>query len=284
VQFWAGNCAIFKWNQHRTRISKEICRIWKWQGYNGQYKDIACRNMLRKLEVKGKIVLPKAHNKSYSGIKNASRGVNQIAIIFNERNTSGNKGRLELVKPIQIKLVHKGEGRDIFNSMLTEYHYLGYRQHVGEHIKYLILDREDKPISCLLFGSAAWSISDRDKYIGWDTETRRKNIHYVTNNQRFLILPWIRVPNLASYILSQINLRIERDWIERYGHSVYLLETFVERGRFQGTCYKASNWIKVGETKGRTRNDRYGKIKASIKEIYLYPLVKNFREKLKIVG
>ena len=170
--------------------------------------------------------------------------------------------------------------KEIFSSMLSEYHYLGYKQHVGEHMKYLILDRGSNPISCILFGSAAWTISDRDKYIGWSSEKRRNNLHYVTNNMRFLILPWIRIKNLASYILSQISRRIVEDWKERYKHPIYLIETFVEKERFEGTCYKASNWIKVGQTKGRTRNDRYSKIKAPIKDIYLYPLVKNFRELL----
>lgn len=269
---------------HRTKISKEICRIWNWQGYNGQYKDIACRNMLRKLESKSLIVLPKALNKSLSGIRKTSFKTNQISVTFSEGETKENKCQIEAVKPIRIELADKGREKEIFSSMLSEYHYLGYKQHVGEHMKYLILDREGKPISCLLFGSSAWTISDRDKYIGWGSEKRRNNLHYVTNNMRFLILPWIRIKNLASYILSQISRRIVEDWKERYKHPIYLIETFVEKERFEGTCYKASNWIKVGQTKGRTRNDRYSKIKAPIKDIYLYPLVKNFRELLNKEG
>jgi hypothetical protein len=265
---------------HRSRVSTEICRIWNWQGYNGEYKDIACRAMLRKLESKGMIILPRARNKSRTGSQKSRIETNQISVIFNEEESTAEQCQIEKIKPIGIELAHTGREKEIFSSMLSKYHYLGYKQHVGEHMKYLIIDKERKPISCLLFGSAAWTITDRDKYIGWGSEIRRKNLHYVTNNMRFLILPWIRIKNLASHILSQINGRIVEDWIERYKHPIYLIETFVESERYKGTCYKASNWIKVGQTKGRTRNDRYSKIKAPIKDIYLYPLVKNFKELL----
>ena len=137
-----------------------------------------------------------------------------------------------------------------------------------------------KDMACLLFGSAAWKSAPRDDFIGWDADTRKANLNLLTNNMQFLILPWGRVPHLASYILGNIARRISSDWLEKYGHPIYLLETFVEQERFQGICYRAANWTRVGQTKGRSRNDRYATLKVPIKDIYLYPLIKRFREAL----
>jgi len=132
----------------------------------------------------------------------------------------------------------------------------------------------------VLFGSAAWKTTSRDTFIGWDHTVREENVNRITNNTRFLILPWVKVPHLASHILGKISRRINKDWISKYGHPVYLLETFVDRSRFKGTCYKAANWICTGQTTGRTRNDRYRSIQAPIKDVYVYPLHKNFRQEL----
>jgi len=265
---------------HRTKISQELCKIWNWRTYNGQYKDMSCREMLRRLAGRGIIELPESKRQRGKSIENIKQNENQLEVEFNREEGREIRSKLGEIKPIQIEVINKGKRKELYSRLLSEYHYLGYKRHVGEHMKYLILDRGSNPISCLLFGSAALTITERDKYIGWSTEKRRSNLHYVTNNMRFLILPWIRIKNLASYILSQISRRIVGDWIERYNHPIYLIETFVDGERYQGTCYKASNWIRVGQTKGRTRNDRYGKIKVSIKDIYLYPLVKDFRELL----
>ena len=148
-------------------------------------------------------------------------------------------------------------------------------------MKYLIFDREDRPLACLLFGSAAWKTLPRDEFIGWNVSARKANLNLITNNMRFLILPWVKVPHLASHILGKVARRISSDWIKRYSHPIYMLETFVEKERFHGTCYRAANWTWVGQTKGRSRNDRYTTLKVPIKDIYLYPLVKRFREALK---
>ena len=163
---------------------------------------------------------------------------------------------------------------------LTRNHYLGYNRTVGESMKYLIRDCADRLLACILLGSAAWKTAPHDTFIGWDRKVREKNLGYVTNNMRFLILPWVRVPLLASHILSRISRRISKDWMTRYGHPIYLLETFVDRSLFRGICYKAANWILVGQTKGRTRNDRNSTIKVSVKDIYVYPLDKDFRKEL----
>lgn len=158
--------------------------------------------------------------------------------------------------------------------------YLGYRGAVGENIKYLIRDAHGRPLACLLFGSAAWKTAPRDAFIGWNYRSREGNLRYLTNNMRFLILPWVRVPHLASHILSRIARRIRQDWEEKYGHPIYVLETFVDRSLFRGVCYRSANWILTGQTKGRTRNDRNHAIHAPIKDVYVYPLIKDFRRRL----
>ena len=142
------------------------------------------------------------------------------------------------------------------------------------------MDRFNRPLGCLLLGSSAWKVACRDEFIGWDIETRQRNVNLITNNTRFLVLPWIQVRHLASHILAQVSRRISSDWLKKYGHGIELLETFVERDRFLGTCYKAANWIYVGQTTGRSRNDRYSNIKVPVKDIYIFPLDKNFRHSL----
>lgn len=145
-------------------------------------------------------------------------------------------------------------------------------------MKYLVRDRHGRDLACVLFGSAAWKTKPRDEFIGWSRETRARNLLWITNNTRFLILPWVRVPHLASHVLGRISRRIRTDWRAKYGHPVYLLETFVEQGRFLGTCYKAANWIFVGSTTGRSRQDRYNTLAVPVKDIYLYPLIPHFKE------
>ena len=168
----------------------------------------------------------------------------------------------------------------MFCSLLSRHHYKGYKGVVGENMKYIVLDRYKRIVSCLLFGSSAWSVESRDGFIGWDTASREDNLYLTTNNMRFLIPHWIQIPHLASHILGTVSRQISNDWLERYGHPIYMLETFVERERFRGTCYKASNWIYTGRTKGRSRNDRYCRINVSIKDVYVYPLIKDFKDKL----
>jgi hypothetical protein len=147
-------------------------------------------------------------------------------------------------------------------------------------MKYISFDRYDRPLACLLFGSAAWKTAPRDQFIGWDRPTRRRNLYLLTNNTRFLILPWVRSKNLASYILGASLRRLRRDWRSKYGHDLLLVETFVDRSRFAGTCYRAANWIGVGHSKGRSRQDRDHRLQVPVKDIYLYPLAADYREQL----
>ncbi|MGI9334506.1 MAG: Druantia anti-phage system protein DruA [Gammaproteobacteria bacterium] len=156
----------------------------------------------------------------------------------------------------------------------------GYTSAVGENMKYLVVDRIGRPLACLLFGSAAWSCSSRDDYIGWDRDARRRHIQYTTNNTRFLIVPWVSVAHLASHVLALICRRIAHDWYTRYGHTLYLLETFVDQTRFTGTCYRAANWQRIGDTRGRSRNDRNHRLTVAIKSVFVYPLSADFQQRL----
>jgi len=256
----------------RTRLSKELCILWDHRSASGRLKDMACRSLLLKLE-KGKLIRLPARK---SGTNNAKRNSSIAPVLHSSLPISV---KLKDLSPIQIRLVDRSE-LDLFKCFLSLYHYLGFSGTVGENLKYMAYDSGDRPLACLLFGSAAWACGPRDDFIGWDKEKRGKNLPLVTNNTRFLILPWVSVKYLASHILLKVCQRIKDDWTAKYGHPLYLLETFVERDRFRGTCYKASNWQCVGKTKGRSRNDRSHNIEVPIKDIYLYPLTKRFRKVL----
>ena len=257
----------------RTRLSKELCILWSLKSANGNLKDMSCRNLLLKLEKDKLIKLPARK----SGTNNAKRN-SSIRLVLH--STLPVRASLKDLSPIQIRLVQDRSELDLFKCFLSAYHYLGFSGTVGENLKYMAYERHDMPLACLLFGSAAWACGPRDDFIGWDKGKRSKNLSLATNNTRFLILPWVSVKYLASHILSKVCQRIKDDWTAKYGHPLYLLETFVERDRFKGTCYKASNWTRVGETKGRSRNDRSHNIEVPVKDIYLYPLTKGFRKVL----
>lgn len=257
----------------RTRLSVELCKQWDWKSSSGQCKDMACRSLLLKLERAGAIVLPPRK------ITCAFNGRPAYPVVPHQKEIISE--RLAELIPLQITAIEpKTPDYKLFNCMLSQYHYLGYRGSVGENIKYLVHDSQGRPLACLLFGSAAWKTAPRDAFIGWTFNQREGNLRYMTNNMRFLILPWVRVPHLASHILSRIARRISADWRQKYGHPVYLLETFVDRSLFKGVCYQAANWILTGQTKGRTRNDRNHDIKAPVKDVYVYPLHRDFRRRL----
>jgi hypothetical protein len=257
----------------RTRLSRELCNLWQWYNPRGQMKDMACRSLLVKLEQAGCIVLPASRDKR----RGMLRKIIPLVSHLREEVDCG----LKTLTPIKItQVMPPSDDNALFNCFLSRYHYLGYKGTVGENVKYLIRAGSGRPLSCVLFGSAAWKTAPRDDFIGWDRRIREKNLGYVTNNTRFLILPWVKVPHLASHILSRVCRRISSDWTTKYGHPIHLLETFVDRSRFRGTCYKAANWRLVGQTKGRTRSDRNSTIKVSLKDIYLYPLTGRFSREL----
>jgi hypothetical protein len=187
---------------------------------------------------------------------------------------------LSKLTPLAVELVSHKDDLMEFKSYIEQHHYLGYDRNIGENIKYFVCDRHGRRLACLAFGSAAWKCGARDGRIGWCKGQREAALKYITNNSRFLIFPWVRVPHLASHILSLVCRRISSDWSAKYGHPLYMLETFVECGRFQGTCYKAANWKFVGKTTGRGRNSKTSVGKLPIKDVYLYPLHRRFLEML----
>jgi hypothetical protein len=258
---------------HRTRISQELCRKWNWCNETGQLKDIAARSLLRKLDHRGLIQLPAPIRSANNAFRNRCDG--QMTLDF---ETEQIVGRLSDLRPINIQPVTQVLEGKLFRSLLQQYHYLGYRGPVGENLKYLVYDRQKRLLGCLLYGAAAWRVAGRDRFIGWDEVARKRGLSRIANNMRFLLLPGVRVPHLASHLLALISRRINADWQQRYGHPILLLETFVEQQRFTGTCYKAANWIPVGQTTGRTRNHRSGVPKVPIKSVWLYPLHRSFQK------
>ena len=258
----------------RRKLSRQLCTQWDWNNAKGQMKDMACRTMLLKLEKLGHIVLPARRQIPVNRM--LQKDIPQLP-----HDTTPIVCPLKEIQLLDAVNIWQTPGYDdLFSSLMKQYHYLGYRGVVGENMKYIVIDRNKRIVACILFGSSAWRVESRDTYIGWDNRTRQQKLMFTTNNMRFLILPWVRIDNLASHILGLISRRINHDWQARYGHSIFLLETFVERDRFAGTCYKAANWICVGRTKGRTRNDRHTRIKAPVKDVYLYPLHPDFQKKL----
>jgi hypothetical protein len=177
------------------------------------------------------------------------------------------------LQPLCLELVAQGSSRSqLFQFLLQRYHYLGLRNCVGENLKYLVRDRHGRVLACLLFGSAAWKAAARDQWIGWSPDQRVRRLSLVTNNTRFLILPWVRVRHLASHLLGRVAARLSADWQQKYGHPIYLLESFVEQPRFAGACYRAAGWVQVGLTSGRTRNDDGCQPRVARKALYLKPL------------
>ena len=257
----------------RTKLSKHLCELWNWRGPNNQIKDISCRDMLRALDKKGQIVLPAPQNVSHVSGKRKS-------IEHLPHDMTPVTGELRELMPLKVELISSGKPLTVFKAYIDQFHYLGFDRTIGENMKYMIYSRDDIPLACLLFGSAAWSCSPRDSFIGWNKNQRRDKLYFTTNNSRYLIFPWIRIPCLASHVLSLIAKRISSDWMDKYGHPLYLLETFVENQRFRGTAYQAANWIRVGTTTGRGRDGGHHESILPLKDLYLYPLVKHFRKKL----
>ena len=259
----------------RTRLSKELCELWDWKSDIGQIKDLSCRDLLRALDRKGEIELPPSRGTGRKKRTAFARGI-QLSL----HDITPVEKSLKDVAPLIVEIADSKERIGEFKSLIEQYHYLAYGQSFGECMRYMVRSREGTPLACLMYGSSAWRCAPRDRYIGWDDETRAAHLHLTTNNTRTLIMPWIRVPYLASHVLSLISRRISEDWQIKYGHHVFLMETYVDRDRFVGTIYKAANWIRVGETTGRGRNSTSNRATLPIKDVYVYPLTKDFRKKL----
>lgn len=220
--------------------------------------------MLLKLEQKGLLCLPARQRPSNN---RCSWRPGSLSI---DQRPSGLpiEGRLSTLEPVSVLAAQSPQQMALFDWLLWRYHYLTYSGAVGEKIKYIAFDHCGRPLACLLYGAAAWKLSIRDQFIGWSTPQRQANLCYVANNLRFLILSWVRVKNLASYLLSASLSVLCADWQSKYGHPIYLVETFVDSERFRGTCYRAAHWLLLGQTQGRGRNDRLHRLRVPIKEIY----------------
>lgn len=264
----------------RRRLSCYLATVWDWRNGAGQLKDMAARTLLLKLEQRGWITLPPRQQIPSNRMRQKRMPVLDVAV-----PNSPITGPVTGLLPLRIAEVSTAAGtaqRVVFEALLYHHHYLGHRSSVGENLQYLVCTGSGQPLACVLFGAAAWQCADRDRYIGWDADTRSQRLYLVTNNTRFLIPSWVQVRHLASYVLSQVARRLSQDWQTKYGHPIYLLETFVQRDRFSGTCYQAANWVRVGQTKGRSRQDRPDgqHHQVPIKDVYLRPLYPQFRQRL----
>jgi hypothetical protein len=258
----------------RRRLSEVLCAEWNWRNGSGRFKDMATRTLLVKLEARGVIKLPARRRPASNRM--ASRQMQPRLW-----DSTPVCGTLKTVGPLTVREVSTDPGaRAEFAAALAQFHYLGYRGSVGENLQYTVTDQSGRLLACLLFGSAAWKCKPRDQFVGWNPEQRERNLYLLTNNTRFLILPQVRVAHLSSWILGHVLRRLSADWREKYGHPIVLVETFVEQQRFAGTSYKASNWIRLGSTTGRSRQDRQRTLQVPVKEVYLYPLHRGFRKEL----
>ncbi len=255
----------------RSKLSHVVCDGLGWMRAGGKKKDMSCRVAMLRMHRDGLITLPPPQSKNGNG-KNRVSFTSASDPGFPVTAPAGELGQLCFY---QVKT-----RRDSFtwNELVARYHYLGYTPIPGAQIRYLVFTGCRTLLAAIGFGASAWKVAPRDKFIGWTSEERRNNLHLIVNNARFLILPWVTSHNLASRILAGVSKQMSYNWQERYGYTPVLLETFVERQRFQGTCYRAANWICVGQTKGRGKLDREHQCSFPVKDVFLYPLQKDFRQ------
>ena len=261
----------------RRRLSVELASRWGWRNGAGQLKDMATRTLLLKLHQRGLVELPPRRQAP----TNRMRCLAPELPLAEQELPEAIDCALEDLGPLQVNEVSgQASERTWVKGVLSRFHYLGFNGSIGENLQYVIQDHQGHRLACLVFGAAAWKCQDRDQFIGWAAKQRERNLPLIANNNRFLVLPSVRVPRLGSWILGQISRRLAQDWLIKYGHPVVLVETFVEQPRFRGTVYRAANWQRVGATTGRTRQDRHTCIQVAVKDIYVYPLCRGFREVL----
>ena len=261
----------------RTELANTICELFSWKRRTGRLKTVECRQFLERLDARGMIRLPAC----------------RIQYINQKKPTVGRTARtdrpstistaLSELSPIVLTRVRNYDQRRIWCEYVDRYHYLGYRIPFGAHLQYFIQCGIDQAeLGCMQFSSPAWRMAARDHWIGWSDEQRRTNLQKIISNSRFLIFPWVQVKNLASSVLSLAAKTVPRDWIGYYGRQPVLMETLVDQKQYTGTCYRAANWVRVGKTTGRGRMDRDNKrMGMAVKDIYLYPLSKKFRQELR---
>ncbi len=260
----------------RRALSKLLCEAWDWRQANGELRDMVCRGLMLELHRAGLIELPPVR---YTPPNNVviRRRPQRVLVDRTPLCT-----RLQQIRPLELLQVRRTPEEAYYDGLIEEYHYLGYTRPVGEHLKYLILT-SGRPVACMAWGSAPRHLGPRDRFIGWSGKARRRNIRYLAYNTRFLILPWVEVPHLASHLLGRMARVLSADWERLYSHPIYYLETFVDPRRFRGTCYLAANWIALGQTTGIGHNAPTKKVTQPKKEVLGYPLRKDFRKLLGVL-
>jgi hypothetical protein len=257
----------------RRALSAKLCEAWGWKQANGAPRDMVCRGLMLMLDRAGQIDLPPVRFTPHNPLMRRKRPAPVLI------DTTPIRGSLSELRPFDFQPVRRTADEPLFNSLIEQHHYLGYEQPVGEHLKYIV-SAAGRPMACLAWSSAPRHLGSRDRFIGWSAEARRRNIRFLAYNTRFLILPWVQVKHLASHILGRMAKRLSEDWERVYGHPIYFLETFVNPERFRGTCYRAANWVVLGRTTGRGKDDRTNRPNRPIKEVLGYPLTPHFRQLL----
>ena len=258
-----------------TEIARTVCELLDWKRANGRLKDQECRQLLERLRDQGWLTLPAVRN-------TGPRGPRHIQLSEASAPQATLEGGAGEFAPLELRVVESRSESQLWTELIERHHYLSYRVPVGANLRYLVYSgRGEQVLACLLWSSPAWKMAPRDQWIGWNREQRAQNLQWVVNNSRYLILPWVRVRGLASKILGQCARQLPGDWELRYGYRPLLLETLVDARRFRGTCYRAANWIRVGQTQGRGRMDSKHRAQGlAPKDIYLYPLCRNVRQQL----
>jgi uncharacterized protein DUF4338 len=258
----------------RRRLSAQLARAWNWVQANGALRDMVCRELMLGLHRAGLIQLPpqRAHPRNPLAVRRQPAPLGELP-------REPIRTSLHELGPLELRQVRRTSAEKLFGSLLQEHHYLAYTQPVGEHLKYLIYAR-GRPVACMAWSSAPRHLGPRDRFIGWSAEQRRAHVHLLAYNTRFLVLPWVEVPHLASHLLARIAQVISADWQRLYQHPIYLLETFIDPERFRGTCYRAANWLYLGLSTGRGKNDHTNRPNRSLKQLWVYPLVRDFRRRL----
>lgn len=258
---------------NRRALSIELCQAWDWRQANGALCDAVCRGLLLALHRGGHVELPAPRTKKSVGawvrLRPEPIDIDQAPIAT----------KLRELGHVELRQVRRTKDESLVNSLIEHHHYLGYSQPVGEHLKYLIA-AQGRPIGCFLWSSAPRHLAPRDTFIGWSPAARKRNIRFVAYQTRFLILPWVRVPHLASHLLGRMSAQLSDDWRKVYAHPIYFTETFVDPERNRGTCYRAANWTPLGLTKGRGKDDQTKRQNRSLKLLFGYALVRDFRERL----
>ena len=262
----------------RRRLSEKLCQAWHWVQPNGRLCDMVCRGLMLALHRAGQIELPPVRRVLPNPIAE-HRKPKLVAV-----DTTPLCASLPQIQPLEFRQVRRTPDEAVFNSLVEQYHYLGHVQPIGEHLKFLVY-AQGRPIACLAWSSAPRHLASRDHFIGWSQQARRQNLRYIAYNLRFLLLPWVTIAHAASHILARMARRLSGDWQQVYGHPLYFLETFVDPTRFRGTCYRAANWMVLGTTTGRGKDDIHHRgANRPFKQVLGYPLCADFRQRLQGVG